>query len=42
MIEQSAKTLNYNLDDESREKISALIDSACDMAKAVNAEVTAK
>ena len=42
MIEQSAKTLNYNLDDESREKISALIDSACDMAKSVSAEVTAK
>jgi uncharacterized membrane protein len=42
MIEQSAKTLNYPLDDESREKISALIDSACDMAKVVNVEATAK
>ena len=42
MVEQTAANINYPLDDDAKAKISALIDSMCDMAKTVNVEATAK
>jgi hypothetical protein len=38
MMEVAASTVNYDYNDEAKEKISAFIDNACAMSKKVNAE----
>ena len=40
MVEQAAKSIDYDLDDAAKASISALIDSMCDMAKVVNASAS--
>lgn len=36
IVEQTAVTLNYNYDEEAKQKVSALIDAVCRTAKIVN------
>lgn len=36
MIEQTAKNINYDLDDEAKQKVSDMIDSMCDLSKKIN------
>ena len=41
MIQKSANQIGYNLDTESEAKISDLIDSICDAARIINAQIEA-
>jgi len=42
MVQSSAKSINYDLDDESMQKISAMIDAVCAAAKTINVAVDGK
>lgn len=36
MIEETASSINYNYDEEAKNKISVMIDAACSMSKEIN------
>ena len=38
MIEQSAKTINYDYNDENKKKVSDMIDKLCEVSKVINVE----
>lgn len=38
MIEVSAKQINYNYNEEAKEKVSSMIDSICNASKTINAK----
>lgn len=39
MVESSAKLVNYNFDNEAKEKVSEMIDAICDASRVINSEV---